>query len=827
MKRKGRVTVIILCIAAGLLIVATVGVRLVLTRERLLTLVVPRIERRVGAKIRIGDIGVRFPFGFGVDVKDLVFDKQLPDSSVLSVATESVIVKASLLSLIRKRPEIDRVDVRGGDISLTGDPRGIDVQVTGLRADLSSKPAGEKFDIAARASIESVTLARPSINEAVTVHDIAFRSGMESDRAFESLRIEEASVSWGDLITVLVSGEVNDLRGERRLSFDVKSRNIRVAPLMETILALRLDRISYRIKMMGLGQELPATVTGGTVGLDAKIAGSARDPRTMTADGTLELSEIVVVHGKLGQPLHIDGTVAFSNAGVRSEGLTCVFGRSSAKTGFDIVMAAETRVVESIGFGVAADLDLSELAALAEQGNTAVSGMVHASVEGRGNTNTLKNLFPAGGKTPFTLIKHAWDTVTLNGTVRLERVAMSKAQEPLAFSDCNGGAVIAGGDIERIDIGFTLGGSPYTLSGSMKNIMPALAEMNTMFDRDNPPRNLGTFLGSMRIVPEVSVNLRGRSIDIRPLEAAAAEEKAAGTAGGRARPAAADAKKPNPFAGNPIMPVVLRNTTFTAHLDSLIATKAVITGIDARGTIKNALLKADPVTMKYAGGTGAVVLDADMRDPQRIETKMQLSFEGIDAGKALEPIRNVGNLIEGNFSFKTGGSFFISEAVDPLMTLAAKGSATSSSGRINMPQFISPLSQAVGLDLSRLERFEFSEWVGSFIVENGRVSTDDWRIRSKSGDWALRGSFGFDGTLDYAASLVIPPSVQKDMKDLSKYRDLVELFKDEKGNIVLDFNIGGEAKAPKVQLDRTRATEKAGEKLIDELKKKAKGLFDK
>ena len=297
MKRKGRVTVIILCIVAGLLIVATVGVRLVLTRERLLTLVVPRIERRVGAKIRIGDIGVRFPFGFGVDVKDLVFDKQLPDSSVLSVATESVIVKASLLSLIRKRPEIDRVDVRGGDISLTGDPRGIDVQVTGLRADLSSKPAGEKFDIAARASIESVTLARPSINEAVTVHDIAFRSGMESDRAFESLRIEEASVSWGDLITVLVSGEVNDLRGERRLSFDVKSRNIRVAPLMETILALRLDRISYRIKMMGLGQELPATVTGGTVGLDAKIAGCARDPRTMTADGTLELSGIVVVHG--------------------------------------------------------------------------------------------------------------------------------------------------------------------------------------------------------------------------------------------------------------------------------------------------------------------------------------------------------------------------------------------------------------------------------------------------------------------------------------------------------------------------------------------------
>ena len=89
------------------------------------------------------------------------------------------------------------------------------------------------------------------------------------------------------------------------------------------------------------------------------------------------------------------------------------------------------------------------------------------------------------------------------------------------------------------------------------------------------------------------------------------------------------------------------------------------------------------------------------------------------------------------------------------------------------------------------------------------------------------GSFGFDGSLDYTATLVIPPAALKNMVDVSKHRDLVALFQDDKGNVILDFTIGGMAKSPKFKLDRTRAERKAGEKLLDELKKKAKGLFNR
>jgi hypothetical protein len=63
------------------------------------------------------------------------------------------------------------------------------------------------------------------------------------------------------------------------------------------------------------------------------------------------------------------------------------------------------------------------------------------------------------------------------------------------------------------------------------------------------------------------------------------------------------------------------------------------------------------------------------------------------------------------------------------------------------------------------------------------------------------------------------------MKDLAKYAGIIDLFKDDKGNILLMLDIGGSAKEPKVRLDQSMAKENAGKKLLDDAKDKLKGLF--
>ena len=75
--------------------------------------------------------------------------------------------------------------------------------------------------------------------------------------------------------------------------------------------------------------------------------------------------------------------------------------------------------------------------------------------------------------------------------------------------------------------------------------------------------------------------------------------------------------------------------------------------------------------------------------------------------------------------------------------------------------------------------------------------------------------------------MAIPPVVKKEMKDLRKYGDLVTLFQDAQGNLVLDFHLGGTAKSPKISLDTSKAGEKTGDNLINDFMKKARDMFKK
>ena len=78
MKRAQKRLLIALCVVVGIVVVLSVAVRVMLTKEVLMDLVVPRLEQAVKAEIAVQDIGVRFPFGFGVDIKGLSFEKTLP-----------------------------------------------------------------------------------------------------------------------------------------------------------------------------------------------------------------------------------------------------------------------------------------------------------------------------------------------------------------------------------------------------------------------------------------------------------------------------------------------------------------------------------------------------------------------------------------------------------------------------------------------------------------------------------------------------------------------------------------------------------------------------
>jgi hypothetical protein len=153
------------------------------------------------------------------------------------------------------------------------------------------------------------------------------------------------------------------------------------------------------------------------------------------------------------------------------------------------------------------------------------------------------------------------------------------------------------------------------------------------------------------------------------------------------------------------------------------------------------------------------------------------------------------------------------------MAFSAAGAALSSKGSVSIGNFLEPLAKIPGFDVTPFKEFNFSEWTGNFIVKDGRFITNDWKVGSSQGDWSIKGSFGFDGTLDYAVHLVVPPAIQAQMKDIDRYKAAFDLMRDKSGALVLDMHIGGTSKHPSATLDLSKAKSKAQERAIEGLRK--------
>lgn len=831
MTRRKRTLFIVLCVIVGLIVVASVAVRLVFTRDRLMTLVVPRIEKRIGAKIGIGDIGIRFPFGFGVDIRDLTFEKPLPDGSELHFSSGTVTVRASLLSLLRRKPEINSIAVENANVKLLGTPKGIDIIAGGLKASLSVKPDDSGFSISERVEIDALSLTNTGDGTTLPVGKFTVRGDIQAGPDFNSLKINKMDVLWADMLSARISGEVTDVKTARNFSITVSSDDVALVPLLKWIETEPVGAFAPALRGTPLQRELPVELTGGTVGIESSASGSAQEPAGIDASGTITLNDISLEHELLRSELRVAGNLGFSKRGATADNVTATFGRSKVTIGFNVETSAD-RKPERIAFESDVDMDLGDLQLDFEEKGMSATGKITARIKGEGTPATLNGLFPSAEKelSPER-IKNSWERFALEGQIAVNEMNVSSKETPFTVSSLSAEADIVRGDIRDLKTDFMLNGSLFSCNGSLQGFFPAFAELAGVIEkakRGEVSPSLGEALDRAHNAPSIALELKGRAFDARPLQesAKAKKQKEAATAEQKRTGAVVGSGEVSPLY-NPVSALFMKSTSFSVQIDSVITEKAIFTGVYTKGDIKDGRMHAAPFLLNYANGKGNGSIRADFRNPPDVKMNIVLSFRDIEAGRALGSFSKLGTFVDGTFTFKTNADFVSGPGVNPLITMNATGSAFSSNGKVDISSLLAPLKGTAPLDLSPLERFSFREWTSNFRVSNGRLMTDDWKITSSKSNWFISGSYGFDGTLDYAIKLVIPPDVQKEMKDLKKYGDLVNLLRDTDGNLVIDLNLGGTAKSPKLSLDMTQAEKKAGDKLIDDFMKKAKDWLKK
>jgi len=818
MKNKRKTALIILAAAVVAVLAASLVLRAVLTRDRLISLIVPKMEKAVDARITIGDMGIRFPFGFGVNVKDISFVKSMPDSTVIDFRAGDAQVRVSLMSLIRKRPEIGRLDVNNSTVTFSFPAKGTEVVLSDVRGSMKMHPEAAFNLIEADADIGSALVRKGDGPGGLTVEKIHAAASLKSGIDFTDIEILDSQLQVAEIVKMDIKGKMEDLKGARNYSFSAVVPETQLPGVVDWLKKLDLVSLMPAPPNEGAGKGPSPEVTAGTFDMKIEAEGSFLKPAEALLSGTLHIAGAAVKLVGIDMPAIVGGNVVFSRGGARSDDLDIKFGRSAAKAVFDLALDENNRP-SRIGATCDLDADIGELAGLFGSKEVAAAGALKGRITAGGTPATLASLFPGkDGKLTREAMEAAWRDVELSGNFSLENGSFRTEGNPIAVTGLRGGAKLSGGSLAGIDAKFNLGSSPWSATGSFAGILPCMSELMIAAAGAKPGAKPAEIIDSVRNLPDAAVEIRGRSFDARPFERMAAAKKAA-AAGGTPAKAGASRDGENGSAAGAVL--MLMNTSFKAAVDSIITEKALFTSIEAGGTIVRGKLNAPRVTLDYAGGRGTGSAAIDLRDPDRIASKFAVDFSEVSASRAVGGLHRMGSLLSGTFSFKSSGEVVSGQGLDPLQYLTASGDAISNNGAIDLSPFLSPISSLGIVDLSGMQKLDFSRWTGNYSIQNGRLATDDWKIMSTGGDFAISGSFGFDGSLDYRAHIVIPPQAQQKMKDLDKFGDMVDLFRDGKGNLVLDLDVGGTTKSPKVALDQTSAKEKAGRKLIDGVKKGA------
>jgi len=270
----------------------------------------------------------------------------------------------------------------------------------------------------------------------------------------------------------------------------------------------------------------------------------------------------------------------------------------------------------------------------------------------------------------------------------------------------------------------------------------------------------------------------------------------------------------------------------TLKADTVVYCGVDFTNIDAKVKIYDRKIDCYDVTgMVYSGTmTGKTTVDLnDFDNPRYIG---EFTASQIEADDFLTRFTKFGGYLFGKTDFS--GSFDARgwEPEQFLNSLTLDGNADIRDGKVVMSEKLhSALSQLASLTETSVDAEQALRAFSTLVkVENGRVFTDKMVGKLGAlGDFELKGSYGFDETINYSCNLLLSESMsQKLVSGNNLLSGLAgALGGGSSQRVSLPIVIGGSLTDPKVDLDWTALSKKAGDNLSKDAGNFLEGLLKK
>jgi hypothetical protein len=247
--------------------------------------------------------------------------------------------------------------------------------------------------------------------------------------------------------------------------------------------------------------------------------------------------------------------------------------------------------------------------------------------------------------------------------------------------------------------------------------------------------------------------------------------------------------------------------------------KLDVADVTADVKLEPALLESPKFSLQGYGGTVTGQARFDLTDTRKPGYAVKATVDSVKADALLSAWTPAKNLLAGTLNTKLDFSGAGQSPSDLKQTLTLVGLASLANGRLGPGPALEAIAQLV--KVPKLKQVDFKTLELPMRIEHGRIISDPVKISGPAGDWKLAGAMGFDGALDYAVSVTLPPDV---VKSLGADAALAAgALADPQGRVLLDLHVSGNANSPRVALDtkaiQARLAGKVSEALTEQSRK--------
>lgn len=795
---------IIIGVIAGVIIfllLVTLAVKIIFTKEKLLSLLVPKIEQALNRKVQIDDISVSIFGGLGVEVKGMRVLNPSGFTQKELFKFDQLSVRVKLLPLLRKRIEVKKLILKNPLINLEKNPEGIS-----NFGDLIRGEGGFFLPVA----FDQMEIKDGEIlyldgkdNKRIVLHKLEEKARLSLDETMENIRatgkisidqieldlpkykgkLPSLSFSLEHDLNLNIPGDslnINLLKiGIAKISMDIKGKveRLRTTPRMN--LAISSNAIPLEDVFVSLPKEetspLSKLKASGKMEISASLSGEMKTDTLPQIQGRVSFRDVKIDFAQVPQPFQMSyGEINFDNRSVSLSSSEAKLGQAPLE--FKAVVDNFKNPHLSSELKMKLDLALlSEFKKLPQ--GTSLKGETEIDVKAYG------------------IIKEP-QQMDVSGRVNLKGVEATTPALGVPVKNLNAILSFKGGDVNISNLTLSLGQSSFDFQGKIFGAVPY-------------------FLFKAKEKPLLNFTLNSPLLDLDQILPVAQKT---------------ETQETKTSSDTILLPDM--NVKGQISVQKLIFRKVEFTNLSASLDVTDGILKIENATSNvYTGTIGGKVL-CDLNDINNPKFNMDFTASQIEANDFLTRFTAFDDHLFGKLNLNAAFSGTGNKVEDIQKSLTASGNATITDGKLVNWELLNNL--AFYLKIKSFKEEQIKTLKNSFRVENGKVWFDDFSASAKSGDFTLSGSVGMDGSLDYQLTAVLSSELSQSFDALG---DLSNYLKNEQGRVVLDVDIRGTTKNPEFYLNTSKAEERfkkqmkdkfkqEEEKVKEELKKKGEDLLN-